>query len=260
MHPILFEFGPVKIYSYGLLVAAGFIAAALLAKAQARRQGMPAEKILNLCLCLVVSGILGARLLYILQNLDFYIEYPVQALMLYEGGLTFYGGLVLAVVCAIVFLKRERLPVFKTLDLVAPYLALAQGIGRIGCFLNGCCYGKPVDSDFAVYFPGEDIGRHPVQLYSSLNLLLIFIILRVFQARRTGKAQIPGRVLLLYFLLYSIARFLMEYLRGDNLPVFANLTLHQIISLGLFSVSGGLLWKRQRNFTLKSRMQMKAQG
>ncbi len=248
MHPIIFQFGPIKFYSYGLAVALGFILATLLAQRQARKQNIPPEKILNLCLSMMVSGILGARILYVLQNLPFYIQHPEQILMLHQGGLSFYGGFILATICAIIFLKRNRLAILGALDLLVPYLALAQAIGRIGCFLNGCCYGKAATSGLLVYFPQEAIGRYPVQIYSSLNLLLIFIILRIFQARARRKFSQPGRVFLLYCLLYSFSRFFMEYLRGDNIRIVANLTIHQLISAGIFIISW-LFWSKNRSLT-----------
>lgn len=242
MHPILFELGPCKIYSYGLMVAVAFIIGAYLASLEARREHIDADKILNLCLGLVISGILGARTLYILQNLSFYLGRPQQILLLHRGGLSFYGGFVCATIFAILFLRRQHLPIFKVLDIISPYLALAQAVGRIGCFLNGCCYGKTTDSFFAVYFPGENFNRHPVQIYSSLGLLLIFAILRIRQNKKERTASFSGQIFLLYCLLYSTLRFLLEFLRADNLRIFANLTVHQLISIGIF-VTAAIIWK-----------------
>ncbi len=257
MHPVIFEFGPFKVYSYGLMVAAAFITAAFLASQEAARQKVPAEKIFNLSIYLVAAGVLGARILYVLQNLEFYLIYPSEILMLHKGGLSFYGGFILAVICGIIFLKRQEMPVSATLDIIAPYLALAQAIGRIGCFLNGCCYGKPTNLPFAVYFPGETIARHPVQIYSSLILLFIFVILRLFQAKR-HKGVFSGQVFLLYCLSYGSARFFMEYLRGDNLHIFAGFTLHQLISAAVFIISL-LIWrKRCKNSLLRSQSKIKA--
>jgi len=242
MYPIIFEFGPFKVYSYGLMVAAAFIVATFLASQEAARQKVPAEKIFNLSICLVVAGVLGARLLYILQNLEFYAISPASILMLQEGGLSFYGGFILAVICAVIFLKRQELPVFATLDIIAPYLALAQAIGRVGCFLNGCCYG---------------IGGHPVQLYASLNLLLIFVILRVVQSKTKAEHHFAGRDFLFYCLLYSFSRFFMEYLRADNLRIFAGLTVHQLISAAVFIISWIIWWRRWRSFALRSQPKIK---
>lgn len=203
---------------------------------------------MDLSLCIAVSGILGARILYVLQNLRFYLEYPLQILMLNRGGLSFYGGFILAVIWAIIFLKRRHLPFVKTFDIVIPNLALAQAIGRIGCFLNGCCYGKPTDFFLRFYSAGQNIARHPVQIYNSLNLLLIFVILRKFQVNRRGKSCFLGQTFLLYCLLYSAMRFFMEYLRGDHLVLFVNLTIHQYISAGIFVISCIIWWKKWKNF------------
>lgn len=246
MYPILFEFGPVKIYSYGLMLALAFIVATLLARSEAQRKGINPEKILNLSLGLVISGVLGARLLYILQNLSFYLRYPQQVFMLHKGGLSFYGGFILATIYAVIFLKTAHLSVIRTLGIISPYLALGQAIGRVGCFLNGCCYGEPTDFFFAVYFPGQNVARHPVQIYNSLNLLLIFIILRILQSRKLKKVHFSGQIFLLYCLLYSVMRFFMEYLRGDNFPVWAGLTMHQLISLAIIVISGIFLWRDER--------------
>lgn len=246
MHPVLFQFGPLKIYSFGLCVALGFVVSTYLARQEARRQKIEPEKIVNLALGLVISGILGARILYVLQNLNFYLEYPKRLLMIHKGGLSFYGGFFFAIVFAIIFLRKQGLGILNTFDLVSPYLALAQAIGRIGCFLNGCCYGKPTTLDLCVYFPGDHVVRHPVQIYSSLGLLLIFVVLRLLQTKTGRQTKISGRIFFFYALLYSGMRFFMEFLRGDNLPVFANLTLHQLISIVIFISSGIILWRNEK--------------
>ncbi|MBN2097893.1 MAG: prolipoprotein diacylglyceryl transferase [Candidatus Omnitrophica bacterium] len=220
MHPILFQLGPIKFYSYGLMLALAFITATYLAKEEAQRQGIAADKIVDLSLGLAICGVLGARLLYILQNLKFYLASPLEIIKLNQGGLSFYGGLFAASIFAVIFLKQKQLPWLGTLNLLSPYLALGQAIGRIGCFLNGCCYG---------------IAGVPVQLYSALGLLLIFIILRLRMS------------FLLYCLLYSLFRFLIEFLRADNLRIWANLTLHQLISLGIFIIALVIWLRRCKN-------------
>lgn len=244
MHPILFEFGPLKIYSYGFIVAVAFIVSAYLARLEARRQNIDPEKILNLCLGLVISGIIGARILYVLQNWAFYLDQPGQILMLHKGGLSFYGGFISGIVFAIVYLRKQGLDILITFDLISPYLALAQAIGRIGCLFNGCCYGKPTNLNFCVYFPGDSVVRHPVQIYSSLGLLLIFVILRLPQTR----AKLPGQIFVVYLLLYSGLRFLLEFLRGDNLQILADLTLHQLISIVIF-ISSAIILRRNAKFS-----------
>jgi phosphatidylglycerol:prolipoprotein diacylglycerol transferase len=248
MFPILFKFGPFKIYSYGVSVALAFMVGTYLITLEAQRKNINPEKILNLSFGLAITGIVGARILYVLQNFQFYWHYPHEILMLNKGGLSFYGGLILAIIFAVVFLRKQQLPILKILDIASPYLALAHAIGRIGCFLNGCCYGKPTGSFFAVYFQGETTARHPVQIYASLALLLLFIILRIYQTKQKPQTYFSGQVFLLYLLLYSIVRFFMEYLRGDSLPVWAHLTLHQLISIGMFVISSLIWWKRCKRY------------
>jgi len=221
MYPILFQIGPITIYSYGLMIAVAFITGTFLARQEAKRKGLDPEVILNLALGSVISGIIGARLLFIVQNLKYYLDYPMQVFMLHKGGLSFYGGLVMAIIFAAIFLKRLNLSFLNVANLICPYLALAQAIGRVGCLLNGCCYG---------------IAGHPVQIYSSLSLLLIFVVLR----------RLQSQTFLWYCLLYSVMRFFMEFLRGDNLRELANLTLHQLISILIFVVSGIILWKYEK--------------
>ncbi|MFH1245717.1 MAG: prolipoprotein diacylglyceryl transferase family protein, partial [Candidatus Omnitrophota bacterium] len=126
MHPILLKFGVLTIYSYGVCLASGFIIAALLAKAEARRQNISPEKILDIALSALVSGILGARILYVAQNLSYYTQFPAEILMLQKGGLSFYGGFLTAILWVIISLKKAGLAVFKVLDIYAPYIALAQ--------------------------------------------------------------------------------------------------------------------------------------
>ena len=151
--------------------------------------------------------------------------------MLHHGGLIWYGGLFFALFFALVYLKINRLPVLKTLDLLAPYIALGQAIGRIGCFLNGCCYGKPVS--WGIYFPSQDDYLYPTQLYSFVNLLIIYLILRWRQRRQT----VNGAVIFLYLLLASAERFIVEFFRGDSPQFFLGLTSFQVISLFIFVIA-----------------------
>ena len=251
MYPVICQFGPISIYSYGVSLSLAFAIATFLARQEAVTRGVGPEKILNLAIGLVICGVFGARLLYILQNLEFYLQYPAETIMLHKGGLSFYGGFILATVWALFFLRHQRLAIFATLDIIAPFLALAQAIGRIGCFLNGCCYGYPTNFSLAVRFPGELSTRHPIQLYSSLALLIIFIILRLIQTKKR-KSAFSGEVFLLYCVFYSTLRFFIEYMRADNLRIWANLTLHQFISLAIFLISLLFWWKKCRSSLLSS--------
>ena len=220
MYPILFKIGPVQVYSYGVMLALAFLAAAFLAKRRASALGMKGDDILDLCVWLIVSGLIGGRLLFVLLNLDYYRENPFDALKLWQGGLVWYGGLIAAVLATVIFLSAKKMPILKTCDLMAPYVALGQSIGRIGCFLNGCCYGK---------------AGHPTQLYESAAMFAVFLILR----KRTPA---NGRTFFLYLILYSCIRFAIEFLRGDNPAVLMGLTISQLISVAIF-VTAVILWK-----------------
>jgi len=181
-----------------------------------------------------VSGIIGSRLFYVLENLSYYLENPLEAIMLQHGGLSWYGGIFLGCAATVLYIRKKQLPLYKTLDLVMPFVALGQSIGRIGCFLNGCCYGKP--SVFGLYFPVLDAQLIPTQVYSSLAALAIFTVLRILQ----DKPHKKGEILFIYFALYSFKRLLIEFWRADN-PVMAfGLTLFQMISIVVFIIS---VWK-----------------
>ena len=232
MHPIICQIGAFTVYSYGLTLALAFFIASWLAVRRAAKTGVDPDIISGVCFIAVVSGIAGARALFVLDNLRFYISHPLEILMLQHGGLSWFGGMLLAILCACLYLKRKKISVYTVLDLLAPFVVLAQAIGRIGCFLNGCCYGRP--SRFGIYVDASHEALIPTQIYSALMLLMIFVFLRFMQERPGLKA---GTVFFLYILLYSLKRFFIEFFRGDNSPVLWNLTLFQLFSVALFVVA-----------------------
>lgn len=231
MHPEICKIGPFTIYSYGLMLAVAFIVSSALAGLQAKRNNINPDIIFNLSLLVFISGIIGARILYIFENATYYIRNPFEIVMLQHGGLSWFGGVVVAIIFGISYLKKRNLPIYKILDLVVPFVALAQAIGRIGCLLNGCCFGKI--SKFGLYFQIHKLVLIPTQLYSSLILIFIFVILRFLQDRPHRK----GQIFFLYLLLYSIKRFFIEFWRLDNQVIFLGLTLFQIISIIIFILS-----------------------
>ncbi|MFH0855705.1 MAG: prolipoprotein diacylglyceryl transferase [Candidatus Omnitrophota bacterium] len=232
MHPEICKLGPLTIYSYGLMLVIGFTLATLLASAEAKREGIEPDIIFNLCFIVFVSGVIGARIFYVFSNLGYYLQNPLETIMLQKGGLAWFGGLTLGVSSGIFYLRLRKLPVYKIADLLVPFVALAQSIGRLGCFFNGCCYGK--ESAFGVYFPAFDAILIPTQLYSSLLLVFIFIFLRFLQTRRHK----PGLIFFAYLLLYSSKRFFIEFLRGDSPVLALGLTLFQFISIFVFLIAG----------------------
>lgn len=218
MFPILFQIGNFPIHTYGLFIAVGFLLGIGLALKEARRTGIPAEKILDLSFYVILSAIIGARLLFVVINYPYYIEHPWAFFKVWEGGLVFYGGLILSFLVALWMMRKQKLPFWETADLVAPSIALGQVFGRIGCFAAGCCFGKATDSPWAVTFNHPEslaptgIPLHPAQLYEALAALIIFFILW-FLRKRPG---FPGRLLLLYLILYGLGRWSIEFFRGDN--------------------------------------------
>ncbi len=163
--------------------------------------------------------------------------------MLNHGGLSWFGGLTFGFLAAVSVIKKRKLSFLRIADIFAPFLALGQAIGRIGCFLNGCCYGKPTQSIFGILLKGHPQPLHPTQLYSSFSLFLIFSILIIYKNK---VKHVYGKVFCLYLILCGLERFISEFFRGDTIvtPVF-NLTLFQIFSLILI-ISSGILYSHLR--------------
>ncbi|MFA6078520.1 MAG: prolipoprotein diacylglyceryl transferase [Candidatus Omnitrophota bacterium] len=236
MHPILAKIGPFNIYSYGVMVAIGFGLASFLIYRNAARFNLNRDRVLDLSLLILLSGLVGARLLYILLNIKYYVQNPVEIPDIAKGGLVWYGGFLLATLAAVWYIKKNKIDFWLVTDLFAPYIALAQSFGRIGCFFNGCCYGIT-----------DALGRqYPIQLYASLALFVIFLILLVWQ-------RIPhfkGAIFLGYCILYSSKRFMIEFFRGDNPKDVMGLTISQALSISIFIVSlilfvrKGIEWKK----------------
>lgn len=231
MYPEICKIGPFTIYSYGLMLVAAFIVGSGLARIQARKKNINPDVIFNLLFIAFILGVIGARIFYVIENIGYYIKNPLEIIMLQHGGLSWFGGLLLGVISGIAYLKYKRLPVYKMLDLIVPFVALAQAIGRIGCLLNGCCFGKV--SQYGIYFPVHKLVLIPTQLYESCILTLMFFFLRLLQER----GHKDGVIFFTYLLLYSAQRFFIEFWRADNEIIFQGFTLFQIISIGVFCAS-----------------------
>lgn len=224
MHPVLFKIGPFSVYSYGAMVALGFSIATFLAYRRAPLFGIGRENVADFFITLLVSGVIGARALFVLVNVAYYVSRPMEIFNLSRGGLIWYGGFGAALIAAFVFTRVRNIDFWSTADLMAPYIALGQAFGRIGCFLNGCCYGIAAPAQFIF---GD---RQPTQIYSAILLTAIFLILLAWQKRR----RFPGEILVGYCLLYPAKRFFIEFFRGDNPRVFLGLTMSQLISIACF--------------------------
>ena len=241
MYPILIEFGFVKIFTYGLLVATGFFVGIVLAARQGKEEGMDPQKILDLCFYILIAAILGGRLLYVVVEYKYFVANPIEVLKFWKGGLVFYGGLIGAVTVGGYLIRKYQLPFWKTGDILAPSVAIGQAIGRWGCYFAGCCYGAPTDVSWAITFTNEkslaplNIALHPTQIYLSLNALAIFGILMWLRKRK----RFDGQVFVTYGILYSIGRFIIEFYRDDDrgFAVQNILSTSQFIGLFLLGLS-----------------------
>lgn len=217
MHPILFKLGSLTVYTYGFFIAMGFLAGISLAKKEAQRLGESPEKITDLCFYILLSAIIASRLFYVLINAEMFVSNPLEIFRIWNGGLVFYGGFVGAGLTTVYYLKKHEMPLWKTLDMLAPSLAVGHFLGRIGCFSAGCCYGKECHLPWAVTFSHpETLARtgvplHPTQLYEAANNLMIFGILWMFRRRK----KFDGQIFWLYVLIYGITRSVIEIFRGD---------------------------------------------
>ena len=255
MYKILFTIGSFPIYSYGVMIALAFITGILLAMKEAKRIGENPERILDISLYLILGALIGGRLGYVIFNLDYYLKYPIKILYFRQGGLSFLGGFFIAFFLCWLYVKRTKISFWKFADIAAPSVAIGIGIARIGCFLNGCCFGR-VSENYGIEFPSLDMppvylqqlkdgliasGSSctlpviPTQLYSFLYAFLIFFILLGIRKYK----KYDGYLFLNFLVLYSISRFIIEFFRfyEDNYKMFTYFTVTQIILLGVVLVS-----------------------
>lgn len=238
MHPILIHIGALRVYSYGFFMALGILAAAYVLVKKVEKQDLDPQFVIDLVLILAIAGIVGARLFYILlYNRQYYFTHPLHILMLQEGGLAFYGGLILALLAAYFYVKKIGMPYLYLLDLASPVVGLGYAITRLGCFFNGCCYGKVTTLPWGMVFPVvDDLPRQPTQLYSVLAGLLIFGILTYL----TPKSRFRGQIFSLFLIIYGITRSLIELCRENDAlrggpPVAALAAL-------VIAIAGGVLY------------------
>jgi phosphatidylglycerol:prolipoprotein diacylglycerol transferase len=238
MHPILIEFGKLKIYSYGFMLALSFFVGIQFAGRRAGKRNVKRETIYDLSIVLILTAVLGSRGLYILTHRD-HFHSILDIIALWQGGATYYGGLILALTGAIVFLRRARVSFFTVADICAPSIALGIFLTRIGCFLSGCCFGEPTQGPLGVVFPtGCPAGYtypgtaiHPAQLYASLYGLVIFFLLLAVEKKKYFEGYTFGSLCILY----GIARFGIDFVRyyEKSATLGDVLTVNQVLSLSL---------------------------
>lgn len=255
---ILFNIGSFNVYSWGLFHVIAFIVAFILIYREFKKKDIEEKHVFNIGLIALVADILGSRVFYILEHLSYFIAKPLEIFAFWQGGMTSYGGLILAILFCWIYIRKQRdLNFPEILDIVAPYLALALAIGRIGCFLNWDDYGIYTQLPWGISIASES-PRHPTQLYLLITNLIIFGILMKLKSKREWhgklaplkkhkygaldviheKAMIekPGFIFLSFLLLYSIFRFLIDFLRVYEIH-FLGLALSQWILAIVFIFS-----------------------
>lgn len=253
MHPILFEIGSWPVYAYGVLLAVAYLSGLQLAVVRARRAGLDAAKVMDLGIYLIIAALVGAKLMLIIVDFDYFRSHPGELLSLVRAGGVFYGGLILAFIVGLWLVGRYRLSVWTTADLYAPGIALGHVVGRLGCLMAGCCYGSPTDKPWGITFTspiaaenaGTPLGTplHPTQIYDAGAELLILVFLLIFERRGRPFA---GRTFWLYILLYGISRYIVEMFRGDPRGAIMGVSTSQFVSLLIIPIAVIMLIRLRR--------------
>lgn len=258
MHPEIAHWGVIHVRSYGLMLAVAFLFGTWISLREARRLRLDEDRVVNVILLALVAGVLGARMLYVLEHVSEFRREWGSVLALWQGGLTLYGGVVAGAFAGLVAARRQRLPMWVVADALTPALAIGTMFGRVGCFLNGCCYGRPTTLPWGVHFPpdsfaGLEFGNsavHPSQLYFAGLGLVLFVL--VYALRR--RVTVPGMLFWLFLLLFSLGRVPLDFTRayesGSELLSVAGvaITESQLTSLmlALFSALMMLRLSRER--------------
>ena len=253
MYPEIFHIS--FLHTYGVLVALAFLAGLWMASRLATRAGLDPDAVTNLGIYCALSAIVGAKLMMFIVDAPYYYQHPgeIFSLATLQAGGVFYGGLIAALAVAWWYMRKTGLPLAKTADVFAPGIALGHGIGRLGCFSAGCCWGVPTHAPWAVRFTnpasnqlvGVPLGipLHPTQLYEAFAEFLIFGIL----LWRVRKPHPAGAIISMYLVLYSAARFTVEFFRFHEQGNLwgGPLDTSQWISLALFAAGGIWLWQHR---------------
>jgi phosphatidylglycerol---prolipoprotein diacylglyceryl transferase len=251
MFPHIVEIGGFFIPTYGVLVATAFLVGVWLAGRLAREAGIDRDAVINLGVYCALAGVAGAKLLMIVLDMPTYMEDfgTLFSLATLQAAGIFYGGLIAALLTGWIYIRASKLPLWRTMDIFAPAVALGHGIGRLGCFSAGCCWGRPTTLPWAVTFSHPEAARfgtplgvplHPTQLYEAGGEFVIFGLL-LWRLRRPHGA---GSIIGLYLMLYSALRLLVEYVRDQQVenPWGGPFTDDQLISIGLFIAGAAFFW------------------
>lgn len=238
MYNEILTIGPVTIHGYGLMIGLGVMAALLLGDYRAKKFGLNGDHIYGMTFSAVILGFVAARILFIITEWENFLQNPMQYFS--GAGFVVYGGIIGGALTIYGFCKIKKISMLSYLDLMIPSVALAQGFGRVGCFLAGCCYGKETDSALGVVFTNSDFAPNgvkvlPTQLFMAGGDILLMAVLLWYAAKRPMRGQTSA----LYLILYSIGRFVIEFLRNDDRGTVGVLSTSQFIAVFTFIV--GLL-------------------
>ncbi len=240
MHPVLLQWGPLTLRSYGVMVALGVLLAAWWVRRAFAQRRLPDDLFYDLLIGTIAAGVVGARLMYVLLNWSTYRTNLSATVMIWvDGGLSFHGAVAGGILVGWWLCRRYRVPFWRVADAVAPALALGHAFGRFGCFLNGCCYGIPTTMPWGVRFfnPAlrvDTLPSHPTQLYEAAGLLVLFALL----SRYSRQPPYEGAVFIWWVIFYSVLRFVVEFWRAGATALVVNgLTQAQWLSLVLFAIA-----------------------
>ncbi len=263
MHPVLFKLGPLEIRSYGFMLAISFMLGIWLSVQRAKKRKVDPNQIMDLSVLIIISAIVGSRLLYVLFHLEEFRGHWLDTINPFQSdgqigiaGLTLLGGVLLSFVTTVIYLRVKKLPFLQYADIILPLVALGEAVTRVGCFLNGCCFGLPCEhGPLCVTFPHNSpagavfggVPVYPAQLFQSVYALVMFAIMVGLEY----KERYTGFQLHLFLILYGIGRFTIDFFRyyEDSMVILTiagqGLSLNQLISLAFVVLGIVLMWMKR---------------
>ena len=243
----LFSIGPFTVHGYGLMIGIGFVLAVLIGGYRTKKLGLSEDDFTNISLCVLIFGWMGGKIMFIIVNFRAFLSSPLG--MLGSEGFVVYGGIITGILSILVYCRVEKLSFLTYMDMMAPAVAINQGLGRVGCFMAGCCYGKPTDLWFGVVFPENSLAPAGIRLIPTQLFSAFFdIMLAVFLILITRKVKYRGMVSGLYLVLYGVGRFIIEIFRDDaDRGMVGPLSTSQFISIFMVIFAAGYLYFVNKN-------------
>ncbi|CCO08824.1 prolipoprotein diacylglyceryl transferase [Desulforamulus hydrothermalis] len=262
MHQVLFYIGDFPVRSFGVMLSLGILAGLLVSYYVAKGQGRFQEEVLDLAFYAILGGLIGARIWEVMFSWDYYGSHLWQIPAIWNGGISVQGSVLGGLLAVIWYCRKNKTDIWPMLDTLAPGVLVGQAIGRLGCFLNGCCYGIPHQHLGVVYPAGTDayyaFGAQPlfpaVLFEAAWDVLVLFLLLFIYKRK-----PFDGFIALSYFLFYSVGRFVLEFWRGDSLRTFMNFKAAQVSSAATVIIALALMFylsNRQRRTVQKNRQKL----